>query len=92
MTVARNPDKHLNFHHFVSFSALTIKTPYIVHKNVSVYCVEFQCTKKQTSLLLEVWHKAYYSEFQIFILLASFYSSSTSHNETTTKTKNCIHL
>lgn len=41
VTVARNPDKHLNFDHFVSFFGLTIKTPYIVHKNVSVYCVEF---------------------------------------------------
>lgn len=69
-----------------------MKTPCIVHKNVSVYCVEFQCTKKQTILLLEVWHKPYYSKFQRLILLASFYSSSTSHNEITTKTKNCMHL
>ena len=63
------------------------KTSCNVHKNVSVYCVEFQYTKKQTILLLEVWHKPYYSKFQRFILLASFYLSSTSHNDITTKTK-----
>lgn len=72
---------------FVSLSGVTIKTPCIVHKNVSVYCVEFQCTKKQTILLLEVWHIPYYSRFLRFILPASFYLSSTSHNEDTTKTE-----
>ncbi len=72
---------------FVSFSGITIKTPCIVHKNVSVYCVEFQCTKKQTILLLEVWHQHYNSKFLRFILFASFYSSSVGHNEITTKTK-----
>lgn len=53
-----------------------METPCAVHKNVSLYCVEFQCTKKQTILLLEICHEPYYSKFQRFSLLASFYSSS----------------
>lgn len=38
------------------FSDVTIKTPCTDHKHVKVYCIEFQCAIKQTSLVLEVWH------------------------------------
>lgn len=47
----------MNFGHFCHiFWCNHKKISCIVHKNVSVYSVEFLCAKKQSILLLEVWH------------------------------------
>lgn len=79
-------------HIFVTFFGVTIKISCIVHKNVSVYCVEFMCAKKQSILLLEVWRKPYYSEYRRFILsqlLLIIHKPQWDHRK---KKKKCKHL